>query len=149
MKKFTKLFFSMIVLPILSMTVISCNLNTSDNPPVTDEIPNTGENDDSNSQINLAYARNIEPYKGVQEINDLQFANSINLDDEYYLYYFKLGTILNCPIYSSTSMLYTYDTSVTFDFSSLTEEGIENSFTNASETIDTHSYTGGFEITLE
>ena len=121
MKKVTMFFLSMFIIIIMSMICFGCNISDSDknntdtgnnipslggnnSPSIGDDngtgdndIPDNGNNGNSNPQTKPSpakgYARNLVPYKGVQEINDLQFANSINLNNEYYLYYFKLGTI--------------------------------------------------------
>lgn len=95
------------------------------------------------------FSSQISTYKGVQTNNGLELANSININDKYYLYYFKLGTILNCPIYSSVGQYYTKDNNMVFEFEKCTESGITNSFLQASETINTHSYTGGYEVGFE
>lgn len=88
----------------------------------------------------------IVAYQGVQQENDLTFANSINVDNEYCIYYFYLGTISNVPLYTSVSLQYQYDTEVTFSFDKLTSSSLSNSISKSTETIDTGSKTGGFNI---
>lgn len=104
--------------------------------------------DNSNSAIiepNVT-AGEIVAYQGVQQENELTFANAINIDNKYFIYYFFLGTISKVPLYTSVAMQYTYDTEVTFNFNKLTSESISNSISKSIATIDTHSYNGGFSV---
>lgn len=81
--------------------------------------------------------------------NGLRFDHVENVDDEYYVYYFYLGKISQVPAYSSVAMQYNYDTEVTISFSSLTQESLTQTISKATEIIDTHSYTSGFQISLQ
>lgn len=85
-------------------------------------------------------------YQGKQQENGMTFANAINIDNQYFFYYFYLGTVSKVPICSSVATEYKFDTEVTFTFNELTEKSITESTTKSRETINTHSYTGGFTI---
>lgn len=75
--------------------------------------------------------------------------HAINVDDEYYVYYFYLGDIRNTPVYSSVALQYMFDEQVTFTFSRLTEQAVQQQL-ERSETAITHSsYTGGFAVSAE
>lgn len=88
-------------------------------------------------------------YRGQQQENGITFSNAINIDNQYFFYYFYLGTVSKVPIYTSVAMQYQYDTEVTFTFNKLTEKSIADSTTKSKETVNTHSYTGGFTIGFE
>ncbi len=88
----------------------------------------------------------IVAYQGAQQDNGLTFANAINIDNQYYFYYFYLGTVSKVPLYTSVALQYQYNSEVTFNFNELTSESLTNSISKSTATVDTHSYTGGFKI---
>ncbi len=88
-------------------------------------------------------------YRGQQQENGITFSNAINIDNQYFFYYFYLGMVSKVPIYTSIAMQYQYDTEVTFNFTKLTEKSIADSTTKSKETVNTHSYTGGFKVGFE
>lgn len=80
---------------------------------------------------------------------DLQFDYSITYEDDYDYYYFYIGNLLSTPIFTSNAKRYDYDGEYTVKVGKATEEMISNTTSKAIETIDTHSYTGGFNVSLE
>lgn len=88
----------------------------------------------------------ILAYQGTQQNKGLTFANAINIDNQYYFYYFYLGTVSKVPLYTSVALQYQYNSEVTFNFNELTSESLTNSISRSTATVDTHSYTGGFKI---
>ncbi len=104
-----------------------------------DNSDNESDGNDIVEGIFQPIAQKLPVYNGVQIDDGLNFVNSVNLDNRYHIYYFKLGTIYNCPIYSSMAYQYTFDTNVTINYTSLTEERLGYNFTNATKTIETYS----------
>lgn len=94
---------------------------------------------------NINGAKTLRAYLGRQAEN-LELSNSINIDDRYYVYYFYLGTVERAPIYTATAVKYDFDTTFKFNFGKLTSEKMANSKSKVVEIIDTHSYTGGFNV---
>ena len=74
---------------------------------------------------------------------------SVNIDDEYYVYYFYLGEIRDTPIYSSVALQYMYDEQVTFTFNKITQEAVERQLTTSTEIVNKTAYTGGFTVSGE
>lgn len=82
--------------------------------------------------------------------NTLELYTIGTYDNEYCVFYFDLGLIKRTPVYTSVALEYgNQDHSFKLIFNELTEESLENSITDATEIIDTHSYTGGFNIGFE
>lgn len=125
--------FILIIAIFLICIFSGCNANPNDNPEssIIHPVNTTGK---------------LIAYQGVQQENDLTCVNSININNEYFFYYFYLGTISKVPLYTSVALQYQYDTEVTFSFNKLTSESLSSSISKSSSTIDTHSYTGGFKI---
>ena len=87
----------------------------------------------------------IIAFNGEQQEGGQTFANSINMENKYIFYYFYLGTVYDVPIHTSTIWEFTRETEVSISFSSLTSETLSQSIEKTTQSIDTHSYTGGFE----
>lgn len=134
MKKWLVAFLCAMTMCSLCLGVAGCSK--------PNENASNGTNEGDNKIITAVNNQNVKTYLGVQDKNDLEFANSVNLDDKYHLYYFKLGTIQNAPIYSSIKFQYLYDTSVTVKFNKLTESKMEESFSRASENIINRAVSG-------
>lgn len=110
-------------------------------------VGNGGENvqlPTSSAITNLSTSKRITAYIS-QPTQTLSIYNSINTGD-YYVWYFDLGTVNRTPLYTSMAMQYDYDMDATLLFSEMTEDRVESSLSSAIEVIDTHSYTGGFEV---
>ncbi len=90
-------------------------------------------------------------YTSKQESGDngLVLSTKRNVNDEYFIYYFYLGVISRVPVYTSVAMQYEYDTTVKMSFEKINEESLSNSVSKSTEVIDTHSYTGGFDLDFE
>ena len=102
---------------------------------------NKNNEKDANSQTIYAYL--AEP------TGNLSVAN-VCYSDSFYAFYFNLGTVRKTPVYTSTAMQFNGEQySVSLSFDSCTEESLEESISKSTETVDTHSYTGGFEIGFE
>lgn len=79
----------------------------------------------------------------------IQPFNTINIDNKFYYYYFYLGNISDVPLYHSTYIKYTgINFNLGFEFQQLNSETFHENVSQANEIIDTHSYTGGFDINL-
>lgn len=124
---------------LLIFTSVSCKNNDTDQNLTNSTIVKTNENNELD-------AYKIEPANNVS-VFEPEYAE--NVDNKYHVYYFYLGLIKKVPVYSSVALQYMYDTEVTVNFNSLTEEGLSNSVSKSEEIIDTHSYTGGFEFGFE
>ena len=121
---------------ILCLGLTACNLGTTDESNV-----------DNNPTFNVANTNGkIVAYQGIQQEDSLTFANAINIDNEYYFYYFYLGTISKVPLYTSVALQYQFDTEVTLTFNKLTSESLSISISKSTATVNTYSYTGGFKI---
>lgn len=139
-QKFCFTIVALMAISIIVFSFVACNSDTTS----TDD--NTSEADTVNSlsvfNSNLAYA-------GVQQENEITFANSINIDGKYCIYYFYLGNVSNVPIYSTDAVLYEKENEkYVFEFKKLKSEELESSISKTKETIDTHSYTGGFSVKI-
>lgn len=81
---------------------------------------------------------------------DLELYNVGTFEDKYAVFYFNLGLIKRTPVYTSAALEYgKQDVNLELMFSMLTEESLENSISEVVEKIDTHSYTGGFNLGFE
>ncbi len=107
----------------------------------------TTTNDDSNLMDNFGQKMSLNAYNAVPN-NELTLKNSINLNDNYYLWYFDLGNVYRTPVYSSSATKFQYNIEAEFTFSELHSTEFRDNISNVQKTIDTHSYTGGFEISL-
>lgn len=129
----TKLCYLFLVVILFCLTLTGCDIHPDNTVPAIDTNPANTNGE-------------IEAYKGTQLNDELSFANAINIDNEYYFYYFYLGTISSVPINTSVALQYKFDTEVVFSFNQLTSETLTNSISKSTEVIDTYSYTGGFSI---
>lgn len=110
-------------------------------------IDNNDNTNPENQKFNTTnMSGKLVAYQGVQQEDSLTFANAINIDNQYFFYYFYLGTISKVPLYTSIALQYQYNTEVTFTFNKLTSDSLSNSLSKSMATIDTHSYTGGFSV---
>lgn len=110
-------------------------------------------NDSDLGVVKPGQTAKLKAYAGNQvQTNDgsgFKFENSLNVNDEYYVYYFYLGVITRVPVYTSVAPQYIYDTEVKMTFQELKEESFSETVSKSMESIDTHSYTGGFEVGFE
>ncbi len=104
-------------------------------------------NDDSQFIDNFGQKMSLNAYNAVSK-NELTLRNSINLSDNYYLWYFDLGDVYRTPVYTSSATKFQYNIEAEFKFSELHTKEFRDNISNVQKTIDTHSYTGGFEISL-
>ena len=101
--------------------------------------------DNSDVIDNLGGSMKADAYRGVPK-EELTLFNSVNINDEYYLWYFDLGTVYDTPIYSSYSYKYDFDgTDLDISFDRITSETISNNKAESVEVIDTDSVTGSFK----
>lgn len=103
--------------------------------------------------INNIDKTHINAFKG-EQTNKLEIFDSANIEDEYYIWYFDLGTVLNTPIYSSYAFQYVYEgMSLDVDFNEIDTDVVCQNKTESVEVIDSHSYTEsvkfGFSETLK
>ncbi len=119
----------------MSFTIVKNNEQQSDSADDSSEINNFGK------------SMKLNAYNGIpKETFDL--SNSINIDDKYYIWYFDLGWVYRTPVYKSDIHQYHFDYDVSFKFSALHSYELQDSISESHEVVDTHSYTGGFEIKL-
>lgn len=91
-----------------------------------------------------------EAFTTVPNTNELEISNIGLFDSGLYAFYFDLGLVKRTPVYTSFSVDYrNQDLEIGLNFNKLTSQGLENSISKAVETVDTHSYTGGFTIGFE
>ena len=76
----------------------------------------------------------------------LELSNSINLNGKYYIWMFDLGMVYGTPVLASEAHLFRYNYEVEFSFEKVTSTSLQNSLSTAHQTVDTHSYTGGFAV---
>lgn len=141
MKKFLAILLSV----LLSLSMIACG-------KAGDSQISSQKSEQKNLTIVRASKNNkLNAYNGepTNKRNGLTAEYVENVENKYYVYYFYLGLIKQVPAYSSVALKYSYDTEVTLNFNSLTEESLSNTVSKAEETIDTHSYTGGFAFGFE
>lgn len=95
--------------------------------------------DNSGEITNLGGSMKANAYRGEPK-DQLTFFNSVNINDEYYLWYFDLGIVYDTPIYSSYAYQYQYDgTALDISFDKITTETISNNKAESVEVIDTKS----------
>lgn len=94
----------------------------------------------ANGEI-IAY--NVEEAPG-----SMTYANAFNMNNEYYVYYFYLGTVSAVPLYTSTALEYRFDTNVTFSLSQLTAETLSNSISRATSVVRDREYTAGLSASV-
>ena len=105
--------------------------------------------DNSDEIKNLGGSMKAEAFRGVPK-DELTFFNSVNVNDEYYFWYFDLGTVHDTPIYSSYSYKYEYEgTALDVSFDKITSEIIENNQSESVEVIDTKSRSEHFTLGYE
>lgn len=86
-------------------------------------------------------------YVADQVEDGMKFDCAVSYEENINFYSFYLGTISSTPLFVSTAKQYSVEgTTFTAEFSTVTSTTVTNSVSQAVETIDTHSYTGGFEI---
>lgn len=159
MKKTTLRHLCVIIIALLMVTCLGLSIVACDDTNIPDnndgDIPNstpmttTFNKPNNKGKLNAYEVHHCNKDEQESEDNGQVFSNAINMDNEYYFYYFYLGSISKVPVYKSISLQYTFDTTDTFTFSHLTNESLSNSISKATEVIDTHSYTGGFEFDFE
>lgn len=126
---------------ILIISAVACGQAEKTSTPTQEQLPIVSVNKD-----NRLSAYSVEP---TDTENELTAEYVENVDNKYYFYYFYLGLIQQVPSYSSIALKYTYDTDVTITFNALTEDSLSNTVSKSEEVIDTHSYTGGFQLDFE
>ena len=100
--------------------------------------------------LNLMNAEGkLTAYEGKQQESDVAFVNAVNVDNEYIFYYFYLGTVSKVPVYTSETLLYSYDTAVELTFNSLTSESLSNSIAETVAVVENRSSTLGIGTKLE
>ena len=104
---------------------------------------NQGSGD--NSEIdNIGQSMVIDAYNAENQPNNLGLYTVGNFGNEFLVFYFDLGLIKKTPIYTSAALEYgNQDINLNIKFSKLTEEGLENAISQATEIIDTHSQNTG------
>lgn len=102
----------------------------------------------SNGHASLDVFARTDAFRTTQQTDEITFANSVNVDGKYYVYYFYLGTIQDVPVYSSYTLQYSVDEEVAFMFSESSREELTKSVSRSSETVDMHSYEGGFDVKI-
>ncbi len=90
----------------------------------------------------------LNVFVGKQNDN-LSVADSVNIYDKYFLYYFDLGTISNTPVYVSKAYHYEYDIKTSLQFSKAKTETIQNQLSIVNETINTDTINAGIEFSVK
>lgn len=126
-------------------TLSSCSLSVVSRESFTDT------NSDSQFSIsNLGGSMELNAYIPESQPENLTLSNVGIYSDEFVVFYYDLGVIKRTPVY--TSMIVDYDNQdmeLDFSFDKCEEETISNSTSLTCETVDTHSFTGGFQIGFE
>lgn len=140
------------IIAIIAIVVVltGCSSNTDsklleEKNADAEEYIDKGDSDD-NKQIVISTSRYIPN----QVEKGMQYDYSVSLDNRYFAYYFYLGTITDTPIFTSPAKKYSYDgQEMEITLSKSTLEQITETTSLAVETINTKSYTGGFEISFK
>ncbi len=114
------------------------------------QIKNSNDNVNSDNDLNIdniGESMLLNAYVSEVNSNPLELYNIGSFDNDFFVFYYDMGFIKRAPVYTSTAIEYGgQDLSLKLSFSKLSEESLESSISTVVEKIDSHSYTGGFNL---